>query len=447
MGFPIPHSDEPTVEDQLARGHLSKEIATVAATANPPLALGVHGDWGSGKTSFMQQVRKALDEGPHKNRVVTVGFDAWRYQHESVPVVALLHEMRRQFPFLKKSRGEAEKIAEITFRSLLGNLDAIAKLIGQEAAVPISPEKIRSIGEAWEKERLETPLASNDLRNFLQSAIDALLPPNKKDQPSARVIVFIDDLDRCNPDMAYRLLEGLKIYLNLKNCVFVLAMNQQIVIEALASVMKKDDDDTRLKLKAEAYLEKLCANIWRLPPPSEPAAYFTGLLHEAVPKQAIKNAGSMEYSFLPPNPRRLKALANLYNRLWWRVAQTSVPLTDLSALRVLLLAYVYQFHSELYQRWRHDPRFFLRLLDWLSGRIPTDTKTTDNACFLGLTLPTQLTLDLNEPKPSLVSNYPDPAAPGIFWIAPLLQLGGLLESDGPQDYKDLLGLESIENKP
>jgi hypothetical protein len=124
------------------------------------------------------------------------------------------------------------------------------------------------------------------------------------------------------------------------------------------------------------------------------------------------------------------------------------PDRDLIALRVLVVAYVYQFHSELYQRWRHDPRFYLRMLDWLSGRLSTDTKNADNACFAGLILPTKLRLDPNEATAqTVISNYPDPAAPGIFWIAPLLQSAAPLGPGGPDDYRELLGLETQENKP
>jgi hypothetical protein len=450
MALSLPHNDEPTETDRFQRGHLSKEIATVAAMADPPLVLGVHGDWGSGKTSFMLQVHNALGQGPHKSRVARVWFEAWRYQNESVPVVALLHEMRRQFPFLKKSRGEAKKIAQVTYRSvLLASFDQVAKLIGAESVaktVPIAPDKIQSIGEAWEKEHLQSPLPSNDLRNFLQTAIDALLPPAKKGLPPSRVVIFIDDLDRCNADMAYKLLEGLKIYLNLKNCVFVLAMNQQIVVKALASVMKKDDDDARVRLEAEAYLEKLCANIWRLPPPPDPVGYLAGLLREEVPRLAIKDtAAQAGHRFLPPNPRRLKALANLYNRLWRHVDVAAAPNSNLLALRVLVVAYVYQFHSELYQRWRHEPRFFLKLKDWLLDRSPQEEKT---AYFAGLSLPTRLGFDASAATDqTVISNCPDPATPGMFWIAPLLQPSGPLDADGPMDYRELLNLDHPDDTP
>jgi predicted KAP-like P-loop ATPase len=288
--LPRLHSDEPTETDALRREHLTHEIADLAATASPPLVLGVHGDWGSGKTSFMKHVRKRLD-GQHKKNVVTVWFEAWRYQNEAAPVVALLQEMRHEFSKSKKLKGRFAKHGEIAFRTLLNSLSDLAKLVQLES-LPFSAEKIQLLGDQWEKEHLASQLVVDSLQKSLQDAIGILLPESKA--PTPRVVVFIDDLDRCHPEMAYKLLEGLKIYLNLKNCVFVLAMNQQIVIKAIASAMKKDDDDARVRLEAEAYLEKLCANIWRLPPP-DPVDFLSGLLHEPTPKLAIALASQMDY--------------------------------------------------------------------------------------------------------------------------------------------------------
>ena len=445
------YNDEPAEKDLLDRENLWKEIAGIAATASPPLVLGVHGDWGSGKTSFMQHVRQELDK-QHTKNVVTVWFAAWRYQNEATPVVALLQEIRQAFSKRKKLNSRIKKLSEITIRALLDSLNDLAKLVQLES-LPFSAEKIQLLGEQWEKEHLENKLVVDSLQQSLQEAIKILLPDSKA--PAPRVVIFIDDLDRCNPEMAYRLLEGLKIYLNLNNCVFVLAMNQQIVIKALASVMKKEDDDARVRLEAEAYLEKLCANIWRLPPPKLSHRFLTDLLdaNPPTPILAITDAANTSRPFLPPNPRRLKALANLYNRLWQRAMDTAKIILDHPdqsklALRILVVAYVYQFHSEFYQRWRHDPTFLEELRLWMQTGKPKliqnkENKDIPDPAFFALILPSVArTVATDSPTPNspdIISNYPDPSAPGVFWITPLLQ--GPLADDGPENYRDLLNLE------
>jgi len=443
------HGDEPAPLDGLDRMHLVGEIATQAATAIPPLVLGVHGDWGSGKTTFMMHVRDTLESGPYKNGVVTVWFEAWRYQNEPAPVVALLQEMRRAFSKMEKIKRKFKKWGEVTLRTLLNNLNDLAKLVQLES-LPFSAEKIQALGEQWEKEHLENQLVVDSLQQNLQEAIAILLPESKT--PTPRAVIFIDDLDRCNPEMAYRLLEGLKIYLSLKNCVFVLAMNQQVITEAIAVAMKKEDNDPKVKLQAEAYLEKLCANIWRLPPPKLPAGFFVDLLDAAdgIPQKAITAAAiGARHGFLPPNPRRLKALANLYNRLWLKTATLRAGTSDPETLtlRVLVLAYVYQFHSELYHRWRHDPYFFEALRAWITtGQVnkveDRDGKQVPDPLFFALILPTRSESDASQPTPTptIHGNYPNPAAPGVFWIAPLLQ--GRLANDKTEDYRPLLLLEN-----
>ena len=138
------HNDEPALLDTLERGELIKEVGDAIARCTPPQVFGVHGDWGLGKTSFLHQVQWYLtgdcpqqpeavtkdlkrrakeaaedaangngaDEGPaeamdaeggastqrggvYQDVVQAVWFDAWRYQNEPAPVVALLHEDAR----------------------------------------------------------------------------------------------------------------------------------------------------------------------------------------------------------------------------------------------------------------------------------------------------------------------------------------------------------------
>lgn len=448
----ILHNDEPTLQDKLSRKKLVNQIVEVAVECKPPQVLGIHGDWGAGKTSILELIYYNLTGNKHRdeevtlvdakkrNHVMTIWFDAWQYQNESVPVVALLQEMRRQLGIYGKIMSEAGKIAEVTLRSLLYGIDNIAKLIKLEAS-PFSPDKIQSTGEKWEKEHLADRLATDTIQHFLQEAITQLLPNSKSSQPSPRLVIIIDDIDRCNPTTAYRLLEGLKNYLILPNCIFILGMNQQIVTEAISNEIGNNSSNGDTRLRAEAYLEKMCSNIWRLPLPKNPAKFLTELLSaetKEVGDAIVAEEGKLKVSFLPPNPRRLKALANLLNRMWPKVKQYQASGDLERKLGSLIVAYVYQFHSDLFQRWHYDPNFLKVLSSWVdSGMYDEEHKPF----LLGLILPTKVITSGQEPAPvvEFKGAYPDPTAPGIFWIAPLLQK--TLHHLTPTDYSALLRFE------
>ena len=456
LGYGL-HRDDFTVSDQLDRRGLVRCITEVIAKDQPPQVFGLHGDWGSGKTSTLRAIRyqltghDAFDEKPadldpslHSGHVVSVWFEAWRYQNETTPIVALIQEIRRELSLASRVSAEAKKLGSVTVSALLDSVDKVAKLIGWESA-PLAPQKIQSIGEQWEREHHAAALATDSVQEVLTQAITRLLPAQRRGFPKPRVVVFIDDLDRCSAEAAFRLLEGLKIYLNLPNCVFVLGMNQQMVTEAIAERLKKDDKDTAVLLRAEAYLEKLCSNIWRLPLPADPVSYFIGLVDNQDARTALakaRAAGTGQLpgpSFLPPNPRRLRALANVYNRLRHNAVKDNYTI-DMN-LRVLVVAYVYQFHADLFQRWHYDPNFYNKMRGWSNTGV-ADEKT--EPYFARLSLPTQLKTDTTSPTPSsstMESRFPDPSAPGIFWIAPLLQQAPLSNAVA-EEFRALLSIKA-----
>ena len=116
-------------------------------------------------------------------------------------------------------------------RSALFSMEEVTKKIGFQYS------KYRQVNREWETENLATALPSYTLREHLRDAIKKLLPRQRRGNLPSRLAVFIDDVDRCDPEAAYRLLEGLKIYLTLDNCVFVLGMNQEVVEMAISSRM------------------------------------------------------------------------------------------------------------------------------------------------------------------------------------------------------------------
>jgi len=422
-----------------------------------PQTFGVHGDWGAGKTSFLRQLRYHLDGskdacrggvnadlggGVYEGATVTIWFDAWRYQHEPTPVIALLHEIRRQFGTWAKARKKFAKLGEVTFLSVLNSLDDVAKLVKLEA-VPFSPKSIKDVGERWEKEHLEGRMGVDTVQDFLEDAVETILKSLLPRGVNGRLVIFIDDLDRCSADSAFRLLEGLKVYLSLKNCVFVIGMNQQLVVDAIASCMPKELTPVDAKLKeaavrvrAEAYLEKLCTDIERLTPPSDTRTLMCSWIDEPEfvghLSNALTSAAGEAIRCLSPNPRRLKALANVLLKWWPRVKGLEGEQVR-NVRGLVVLAYVYQFHSELFQRWQFNPAFFTHMVNWSTKVWPlTEQGLTQDwpSYFSGLRLPEQSYIGSeSEPVPIVMtrSTFPDPYSPDMFWIAPLLREAGLTE--------------------
>ena len=258
-----------------------------------------------------------------------------------------------------------------------------------------------------------------------------------------RVAVFIDDIDRCEPEFAYRLLEGLKIYLTLDNCVFVIGMNQKAVEDAIATRFSMrnggsfagdngDQYDSMLKLRASAYMEKLCQNVWQVPTlhnPNETFLKFLSLTVADIDKRNLIQRAILNYRCLPPNPRRLKGLANLVGRIISRLPsaeERDIESMTIEARMLMIVAYVYQFHKDIFVRWESEIGFYDGLLDWCTGNSPS-------ANVLGsLELPERNVSEDTTPIPSteMVSTFPDPTETSVFWVQSLiLSLGTEVDAE------------------
>jgi len=168
-------------------------------TINPPKGIALNGYWGTGKTSALLQLYKALtgvslkEKIPKTSPVIPIWFEAWRYQHEAMPIVALLHEIRAAFSLWNKVLEKSGDIAGITFLGVLGAFDETIKAISGGVMSPKLGD-LPKIAAEYEKERYRTHLASQDLSNLLEQAIETALGKNKK------LVIFIDDLDRCHSE-------------------------------------------------------------------------------------------------------------------------------------------------------------------------------------------------------------------------------------------------------
>lgn len=420
------HTDNPSEIDSLGREELVADMVRRVVSCDCPQVLGLHGDWGSGKTSALMQVRKQLAQSFEENAPV-VWFEAWRYQNESTPIVALLHAIRERLSWRSKAWNETKKLGEITIRSALLHWDEITRIIGVQAP-KIDTGKIQQAGEAWEKEHLSAQLPAQATTELLDQALDQLLakdakPKGNKAPSSAdknRLVIIIDDLDRCHPEAAFRLLEGIKIYLGLRRCVFVLGINQREIERAIEKQIPAADDADSRRARAKEYLDKLCGHIWRLP-------YISSTLQAALVKQWLTEAGLADpfvtgvvacvqgTGCLPPNPRKMKRFANGFISLAHRakkVLAESDLQEDWKTGCLVLLACLDAFHPELHRRLQIHDACWLSIANWCRDgkQLPADDPLTPALKELQLT------------TVGLSAQHYDPAAPNVFYPQRLISM-------------------------
>ena len=322
------HNDQPTAQpcEFLGTEKFVDNIAKDIIQSDSPKTIAITGYWGSGKTSclagaYKKVTGKAPVEFSNSNtrrasqgECVGIWFEAWRYQHEKTPIVALLHCIQAHFSTDKQFINAAGKLASISILGALTVIDGVMK----KASGLGGFDKLQAIGEKYEKDHLLTKLAPDQINDALTKAVQALIGDKKK-----KLVIFIDDLDRCEPEMAYKLLEGLKLYLNIPNCTVVMAIDQQQIERFLQKQFIELIPEQQEQAKKQysylgvEYLEKLCQEAYRLPMPSQEQKTQFFLQHlKMLNRGRNRNlVAELEvilqiYDCLPANPRRLKMITN-----------------------------------------------------------------------------------------------------------------------------------------
>ena len=80
------------------------------------------------------------------------------------------------------------------------------------------------------------------------------LRDSKKDGPNSRIVVFIDDLDRCMPEKAVEVLESIKTFFDIEGMIYVIGMDSpNDVVDQWAKNIVEIFPDSKVKTGKEAY--------------------------------------------------------------------------------------------------------------------------------------------------------------------------------------------------
>jgi hypothetical protein len=266
-----------------------------------PVTIGVHGDWGAGKSSVLEMIEAGFEQ---EKDVLCLKFNGWRFQGFEDAKIALIEGivtgLVEKRPALKTAAGVVQAVKDVARR-----IDwlKVAKKAGGLALTAFtgipSPDLIHTIVSMMEGVLADpAKLATKENIGAAIDGVKSLLQPETKNVPEEigafrkafdnllkeagvkQLVVLIDDLDRCLPEIAIETLEAIRLFVFTSQTAFVIAADEPMIEYSVRKHFPDLPDTTGPLTYARNYLEKLIQVPFRIPSlgETETRIYVTLLL-------------------------------------------------------------------------------------------------------------------------------------------------------------------------
>lgn len=305
-----------TSADLLQTQSYAQALAKFSMECGTPLTIGVQGEWGSGKTSLLNMMQDVIENSEIKTqgrRTNLKGCDVYKliwvntWEHSLLKspeecLLSIIEEIINSIAAVDGSWKSTQKA-----KAALSMLAKGAIRIG--TTVALGQNVADEIGGS-----INSANSVRTLRDTLGQAVEALI--TRDQNPVQRFIIFIDDLDRLDPTMAVMVLELLKNIFSIDHCVFVLAIDYQVVVKGLKSKFGEPNEQNEWEFRA--FFDKIIQLPFMMPMGAyDLNGYVENLLqeisffrkHEIGVLKSSKLSNIVKLT-IGANPRSLKRMVN-----------------------------------------------------------------------------------------------------------------------------------------
>ncbi|SCY00300.1 KAP family P-loop domain-containing protein [Nonlabens sp. Hel1_33_55] len=237
-------------KDQLGILNYQKGLSNFIKNAQTPLTVAVQGEWGSGKTSLMNSVRHDLcgDGKPFFD----IWINTWEYSLLNDEYTTMTQIIKgiivNVVEVLEKDKNQNVENLKRKAASFFGS---VAKTATKAAANYATAGMAGDVtDQLFDKNENRSSL--RELHSELQAQINQCV---NGDNSINGFLFFIDDLDRINPPVAVQILELLKNIFDLENCIFLLAIDYEVVVKGLEPKFGKKTQENEREFRS--FFEKI----------------------------------------------------------------------------------------------------------------------------------------------------------------------------------------------
>lgn len=379
--------DDPAMVDLLSFDAIAQTIADALLDEQlDPVALGLSGNWGSGKTTVLNLVEKEVRRrATEESKILVVRTAPWRYDPAVGAKETLIGEVLNEVQAELSGVATLSDKAKSLLKTLAARVDwAKAMKLAATSAITFqlpNPAALIDLVRAKSSE----PEAARGLEQF-RSEFDELLRSKELEHVQA-VVVLVDDLDRCLPLTVVDSLEAMRLFLDVPKMSFVIAADEDRVADAIRTRFNTIEVPPEESEDAE-----------------DPARlYLHKIVQTAFPLPALSNFDTLAYLLLLLLQSRLRsvdALSELVTQCS-AIRRAGGGADDLVAIEGLSfdeeLAFASRLTPMLHEKMHGNPRRIKRFLNDLEVRqvvanrrgIELDAAVIAKLMVLEVVLPTE----------------------------------------------------------
>ena len=232
---------------------LLKSVIKNQTEKKKSFSAAIDGDWGCGKTWVLYELEKQLSDN---SEYLIFHFNAWQNDFYEEPLIAILSVMIESLKLQKKNVKEKGTVGKV-FTTAITTLTKVSGLI-IGSKLKVNPNDIIDSVKETGKAIADVKLSTSDfnkmlsLENALKQIKDVIIKLSEK----KTLIIVVDELDRCLPEYAIKVLERLHHICNEMPIIQILAINKKDLSFGITKVFGMINPEIDREKFADKYLQK-----------------------------------------------------------------------------------------------------------------------------------------------------------------------------------------------
>lgn len=257
------------LQDKIGREEIVDKICGLVGSLKKDknFCLAINGAWGSGKSFVLGLIEEKLSK---KQEYIIIKYDAWENTFYSDPLIAILScvidGIEEKLYLVERTEEKVKKAAKTGVNTLAKLSTKIEKL---KAVIEGIKTIIKDFHNPIDTAALGDFKSYQKLLKATKEILNEITQAGEYREKQTKLVILVDEIDRCLPDEQLKILERLHHLFDVKNCTVIVAVNQICVVKTIQTIYGVDgyeylrkffDFTFNLETSASEYLLNLLRN-------------------------------------------------------------------------------------------------------------------------------------------------------------------------------------------